>query len=293
MSTPFDVSPTVGSTDAAQQVANSQQVSTPFQQQSVNAAQSNNATQFVTQVQHQQELAALRASYEARISNLMSEKDRAINERDKAISAHANLLQEYEAYKAMNSSSLAAAVEAGQSSVNSNKALQQQVNELNGQVIRYKVLLEKPHLAAYQRFIPASGTEEDITNAVQQLEEIRNADMQRSGYPVQGTFVGNNALAGTGQGTQLQQGQQQANGNNPLGNLYQGRTNLPQSLQQGMPGSSPSMMNPNADIDPTSRIKQLFADAQASSDPGAFQKAVDQAKVLADASINQSMGRAL
>ena len=294
MSTPFDVSSSTAVPTETPAPASQQQ-----QQSPVNAAQSNTPHSFATQQQQQQpqsqsqDVAAMRAHYEARISALMSEKDRALNERDKAISAHAALLHEHEQYKAMNSTSLQAAVDAAQNSTNAGKALQQQVNELQGQVIRYKVLLEKPHLAAYQSFIPATGTEEEIVKAVQTLEEIRQKDMQQSGYPVGGTFVGNNALVAPGQQGQQQHGQGTPPATANVGALYQGRSNLPQSLQQGMPGSSPSMMNPNANVDPTTRIQQLFAEAQKSPDPDAFQKAVEQAKVLADASINQSMGRTL
>lgn len=306
MSTPFES--TSVSTDATQGQG------TPFssQQALVNGAQTtatfpSSATQQQQQQPYQQQgqqqstssslAESERANFQARINNLMSEKDRAINERDKKIGELAALQNEYTQFKEMNSGSLNSAVDAGQRLVQENKQLQAEVERLKAQVIRAHVLMQKPHLAAYQEFIPSGGTEEEINNAVTKLEQIRQADLQQNGavFPTAPSMFPsspqqqNHAQQGQAQGQVQGQVQDPAT---ILANLYQGRANLPQSLVQGqaMIGSTPGQINPNGNLNPADRIQQLFNAAKASSDPNAFEQAIEQAKVLSNAAISQQMG---
>lgn len=288
MTTPFE--PTSVSTDATQGNNAAQNAQFSSQQATVNGAQA-----FAIPSQQQQQQPSLaeseRANFQARINNLMSEKDRAINERDKKIGELAALQNEYTQYKEMNSGSLNSAVDAGQRLVEENKKLQVEVTSLKGQVIRANVLMQKPHLAAYQEFIPANASEEELNNAINKLEQIRQADLQRNGAmfpPSSQGQVGQGQQQGqVGQG---QQGQAALDPATIIGNLYQGRANLPQSLVQAQTiGSTPSQMNPNGDLSPTARIQRLFDDAKASSNPNAYQDAVAQAAVLANSMIAQQM----
>lgn len=224
---------------------------------------------------------ALIAQYESRIRNLMSEKDKAINERNQAITQLTELQQQHTTLQEQTQSSLTGAANAAQQAIDRSKSLEGEIARLQGEALRAQTLLEKPHLAPYAQFIPASSDPEAVKKAVEQLEAIRNQDLERNRALVQGA----------GQfATPPQPTPPPAAGQiNPLA-LYQNRPNMSPSFA-GMPGSTPAQMNPGAMTDPLVSIQQLFDDAKRSGDPSAFEKALEQSQLLARTSIDQQMGR--
>lgn len=255
-------SPSAAPTDAAQPtVSPSGTVTTP---------------PLVNPVQATTDVSGLMAQYEQRIARLMSEKDKAINERNQAISQLTDLQNTHTSFQAQTQSSLTQAANAAQQAIERGKQLDVQVLHLQAESLRAQTLLEKPHLAAYAQFIPMSNDPEAVKAAVAQLEQIREDDFKRT-HPL------------VAQQTSPTLPAQQ----NPF-NVYQGRPNIPFSLATGasqVPGSSPAQMNPGALTDPTAAISQLFDEARKTGDSAAFERALQQAQVLSQTAIAQQMGR--
>ncbi|SRR5579884_1433736 len=288
-------SSTGATTDGTGLVTPPSQTSTPPAVQpspSVNPAQTTPTPVTHTTVATA-DVSTLIAQYEARIRNLMSEKDKAINERNTTISQLTALQKEYDDFKAMNSASLQASVENAQSAIDAKKALEQQVAALTGETLRAQTLLEKPHLAPYAQFIPASGDPEKVRQAVEQLEQIRQQDLQRSlGLTASGNHHVSPGMPPAGQGGPPAQAVLPNGQVDPaFASLYAGRANLPTSLTAAMPGSTPAQLNPAALTDPVAEIARLFEDARRTGRQEDFDRALQQSQVLANASIAQQLGR--
>lgn len=293
---PLTSSSTGASTDGTGLVTPPQASPLPAQQMpSVNPAQTiSQPTPPSTTTVQPADVSTLIAQYEARIRNLMSEKDKAINERNTTISQLTSLQKEHDDFRAMNTASLSASVENAQAAIDAKKVLEQQVAALTGETLRAKTLLEKPHLAPYAQFIPASGDPEKVKQAVEQLEQIRASDLQRS----LGLAASNHAASASSPGTPAagNGGPTQAvlpNGqvDPAFASLYAGRANLPSSLVSAMPGSTPAQLNPAALTDPNAEIARLFDDARRTGRQEDFDRALAQAQVLANAAIAQQLGR--
>jgi hypothetical protein len=226
---------------------------------------------------------AMIANQDQRIRALMSDKDKAENARNKAITDYTNLFGEYSTFKEQTQSSITSAANAAQQSIDRQKQLEIQMAELQGNAIRANALLERPHLAAYAQFIPASSDAEKVKAALDQLEQIRQQDLVRAqaGQPYSATTPTQPGLP-----SQQQQVQNPVEPN--LLSLYAGR-NLPFAA---MPGSSPAQMSPAGTSPNTpASIQQLFDDAKNSNDPNAFEQARQQAILLANSTINKQLGR--
>ena len=256
-------SPTVAPTDGMQPtVSPSGTITTP---PLVNPAQATT------------DVSGLMAQYEQRIARLMSEKDKAINERNQAISQLTELQNAHTTFQTQTQSSLSMAASAAQQAIDRGKLLDAQVLQLQAESLRAQTLLEKPHLAPYAQFIPMSNDPEAVKAAVAQLEQIRADDFKRT-----------NPIVSQQTPSSLPSQPQ-----NPF-NVYQGRPNVPFSVATGasqVPGSSPAQMNPSAITDPTVAISQLFDEARKSGDPAAFERALQQSQVLAQTAIQQQLGR--
>lgn len=221
--------------------------------------------------------------YEQRIRNLMSEKDKAVHERNQAITSQTTLQEQLTTLQNQTQSSLTGAANAAQQAIDRGKQLESQIAQLQGEALRANTLLEKPHLAPYANFIPAINDPEKIKKTIEQLEQIRQRDLEQNraqfgGGPVQQQQQQTTTTANPGQTLQN------------VAQLYQGRQNMPMSLQQ-MPGSTPAQMNPSAYSDPTVLIQKLFDDAKKSGNPADFEKAIQEAAVLSQTAINQQLGR--
>ena len=250
--------------------------------QPVNPAQTFQQQQSSQQIA---EISALTAKYEQRLSNLMSEKDRMAHERNQAISQLTALQEEHTRLQEQTQSSLSGAANAAQQAIDRTKSLEAKIAELEGESLRARTLLEKPHLAAYAQFIPTSTDPEKVKAAVEQLEQIRRQDLERNGGYSHQQQPGQPSQPGqSGQPPLYQQQQQQ------VANLYQNRPTMP--FQFGIPGSTPAQMNPaGLSPDPTTAIQQLFDDAKKSGDPAAFEQAVRQAATLSQTAIREQLGR--
>lgn len=236
-----------------------------------------------------QDYSGVVASYEQRISRLMSEKDKALNERNQAIAQLSELQKQYTDEQSSTHQSLNNTAQAAQTAINQSRLYEAQIKSLQGELLRSKTLLAKPHLAAYEQFIPASENAEEMNKLVEQLEAIRNQDMERS--RAQQPYGNVPSLPGLPSSQQQQQlpsafpGQSQAT--NPL-NLYANRPNMAPGLNP--PGSNPAMMNPAGAGNPTDAIQQMLYEALNSGDQNKYQTALEQAKTLANAAVQQQMG---
>lgn len=226
---------------------------------------------------------ALIAQYENRIRGLMSEKDKAINERNQAISQLTDLQRTYESLQTQTQSSLTGAANAAQQAIDRASTMEQQMNVLQGEALRAQTLLERPHLAPYAQFIPAINDAEKVKAAIEQLETIRQQDIARQQQAIGQPPYGVNTNA-PGMPPPLG-----APATNWAQNVYQGRTVAPQLT--GIPGSTPAQMNPAGGTDPTVAIQQLFNDAKRSGSPEDFERAIQQAALLSQTAINQQFGR--
>jgi DNA repair exonuclease SbcCD ATPase subunit len=228
--------------------------------------------------QNSVDVSAMIAQYENRIRTLMSDKDKAINERNQAITAQAQMQQSLTEYQSQASTTLASTTTAAQQAIDENKRLGARVNALEAELQRANVVLAKPELAPYIQFIPAESDPAKLQAAVEQLEQIRMNDMARSGVR---TFPGQpSALQTTTTPTQ-----QDTN----LYALYGQRPTMAPAFQA--PASSPAMMNPAGAGDVLQNIDTMLKEAMASGDPVAFETAVKSAQLLATQDINRQLGR--
>lgn len=260
--------PTGASTDGTTTASTSPVVGT-----SVNPAQ---ATTTNTPL----DVSGMMANYEQRISRLMSDKDKALNERNQSIAAQAEMQKALTELQAQSTATVASSVDAAQRAIDENKRLAARVQMLEADQLRSQVVLQKPHLAQYIEFIPITNDPEALKAAVEKLEAIREQDITRNKQaPYTPIPQPNPALPGT-----------QSPANPSVLGLYAGRPNMAPGMQQ-LPGSSPALMNPAGAGSTLEAINQMLVDARNSGNPVDFERALEQSKLLAQQSINAQLGR--
>ena len=228
------------------------------------------------------DISAVIASYENRVRSLMSEKDKALHERNQAIAQLAELQQTYTALQEQTSTSLTQTANAAQTAITEAQKAAIRVTQLEGELQKAQLLLKHPDLAPYERYIPTAGTAEEQQKVIDDLKAIREADLAKIGAG-QTPIVANPLPVG---GTQPQP--------SAYFNLLGQRTNLPPQIMAGqvpIPGSTPASMSPTGAASTPAAIDQMLREAMASGDPGKFQEAVSRAASLANADIQTQMSR--
>lgn len=230
------------------------------------------------------------ANYEQRLRNMMSEKDKAINERNGVISQLTELQKQYTALQHQASDGLAGAANATQQAIDNGNRLQAENDTLKGELQRYKSLQKHPDLLPYLSFIPTRGTQEEQDKAIEELKAIREQDLQRVSQG-QSPYFSNPTLGATNP-AQLPPGTQPAAPlPNPLQSLYGNRPTMAPTAF-GLPGSTPASMNPAGVGTTADSINKLLKDARDSGDPAKFESALEQAKTMANAAVRQQLGQA-
>lgn len=224
------------------------------------------------------------ASYEQRLRNLMSEKDKAINERNQAITAQTDLQQQLTSLQNQTSTSLTGAAQAAQTAIDEAKQLRARVSVLEGEVLRYKMLSEHTELLPYADFVPVTTDENMMREAVQKLQTIRQQDLERSRVT---QFPGQ-------QYQQLPPTTPTTPGTTPatpnVYGLYQQRPTMAPTMPN-IPPSSPAQMHPAGAGNSVDSIDQMLREARQSGDPSAFEQAIQRASLLARQSIDAQLGR--
>ncbi len=247
--------------------------------------------------QQQTDVSGLIANYENRLRDLMSKHDKMLNERNASINAQAQMQQQLTQLQESATTGLSSAVDNAQRAINENTQLRAQVQALQADLVRFRVLAETPDLLPYTNYIPA-GDEAAVREHVKTFQTMREQDLARfrpvgqggyapSAFPgvpaiPQFTPAGTPALPAM---QQVQPGQQQPN----IMNLYQNRPTMAPPYQQ-VPGSQPALMNPNGGMSASDSINTMLREAREKG-PDAFNAALEQAKVLAVSDINQQIGR--
>lgn len=238
------------------------------------------------------------ANYESRIRTLQSERDKAVHERNQAIAAQAEMQAQLTSLQNQASTSITQAVGSAQSAIDQNKQLGARVQLLEGELMRAKIVLQKPHLADYVDFIPKTGNEQEVNEAIAKLEAINQQNAQRfqaqsQQLPPQNT--GTLPLYPPGMApaniapVQFPQGQQQNQPN--LANIYGQHQNMAPAFASGaIPGSSPAMMNPAGAASTADSINQMLTEARNSGNAETFERVLGQVTLLANNSIQQSLG---
>ena len=225
------------------------------------------------------DVSGMMANYEQRLSRLMSDKDKALNERNQSIAAQADMQRQLTELQAQSTATVATSVDAAQRAIDENKRLATRVQMLEADQLRSQVVLQKPHLAQYIEFIPVTNDPEVLKAAVEKLEAIREQDIAHNRQaPYTPIPQPNPALPGT-----------QPPANPSVLGLYAGRPNMAPGMQ--LPGSSPALMNPAGAGSTLQAIDQMLIDARNSGDPVKFEQALEQSKLLAQQSINAQIGR--
>ena len=234
------------------------------------------------------------ASYEARLRNLMSQKDTALNERNQSIEQQANLQRLYTELQTSAQNGLQSSTSAAQQAIDEANRLRARSAELEGQLLRAQVLQEHPELIPYGDYIPVSSDPEKIKESVTRLQQIRERDIQAArGLPFQQQA---NGQPGAANGLPYTP-PANAPGSPPVPTpqqvaaLYAGRSSLSPTMMQQIPASSPAYMNPMGAGQQLDAISKLLTDARESGDPVRFEAAVKQAAAMADAQVAQQMGR--
>jgi hypothetical protein len=242
------------------------------------------------QLMNQIDVSGLIANYEVRLRNLQSERDKAVNERNQAISAQAQMQQQLTDLQTSAATNISSAVGSAQTAIDENSRLRAQVQSLNAQLLRANTVLKKPHLAEYVDFLPTNGDEAAMTEAVAKLEQIRQSDLDRNraqapayaGFPTPTPSTQLPPVPGVpplpGQNTPAAQ--------QNLYNLYNQRP----TMAPGIPSSSPAMMNPAGAATTTDAINQMLTEARNSGDEAKFNQAMQQAVLLANNLVQQQMG---
>ncbi len=240
--------------------------------QGVNTAQTNPTP---SSSPHPQSLdtSGLIASYEQRISRLMSEKDKMAHERNQAIAQLSTLQVDHTSLQEQTQGSLTAAANAAQQAIDHAKRLETELVSERARNAKLTALMQRPHLAPYADLIPAKSDEAELKAVLDQLEQIRQQDLDRhrSASP---------APAGQPQATEQTP-------NQILQSLYGNRANMhPNAFgQPAIPASSPAMMNPNATQDASQSIQALFDDARRTGTKEAFDQALAKANLLAQSAL--------
>lgn len=239
------------------------------------------------------------ANYESRIRTLQSERDKAVHERNQAIAAQAEMQAQLTSLQNQASTSITQAVGSAQSAIDQNKSLSARVQLLEGELMRAKIVLQKPHLADYVDFIPKSGNEQEVNEAIAKLEAINQQNAQR--YQAQSQQLpqqqtGTLPLYPPGMAptnlTPVQMGQQNMSQGQPnLANIYGQHQNMAPAFASGaIPGSSPAMMNPAGAASTADSINQMLTEARNSGNAETFERVLGQVTLLANNSIQQSLG---
>lgn len=211
---------------------------------------------------------ALIAQYEQRVNRLMSEKDKAINERNQAISQLTENQQQLTSLQDQTSGSLTAAANSAQQAIDRAKQLEQELLLARAENTKLTALMQRPHLAPYANLIPSHGNAEDIGKALDQLEQIRQQDLDR--YAKQNPTTTPAPTLPT----------QPMTPQSPLQALYGNRANMNPALFQQtptIPGSSPAAMNPAISDNPTAAVESFFIEARRIGTHAAFEDAVQKA----------------
>jgi chromosome segregation ATPase len=222
------------------------------------------------------QLEAQCVQYESRLRNLMSEKDKAINERNQAITQYTEMERKYNELHEQTQSSLTAASNSAQQAIDRAKQLERDMQQQQAKNAKLAALMQRPHLAPYESLIPEQADEEKLKAVLDQLEQVRQADIERNAprQPAPLTPL-----------QQVQQQQQQVS--STLQSLYGNRANINPAFltqQPPIPASSPAQMNPAASSqDIVSAINQLYAEARAKGTQEAFEDATRRAALLANA----------
>ena len=83
---------------------------------------------------------AMQQQYEKRVRDLMSEKDKALNERNQSIASQAELQRQYTELQASASTGLQTSTQAAQTLLDQNRQLTAQNTALQGQIMRANAL---------------------------------------------------------------------------------------------------------------------------------------------------------
>jgi hypothetical protein len=239
----------------------------------------------------QADVQALTTNWQQRISDLQSMADKRLDERNKAIAAQAQLQQQVTALQEQSSTSLAAAADAAQNAINIANQLKAQVAQLESELRRYKALETHPDLPAqYRKFLPTSGTDEELQAAIAELKAIRDQDLAKAQAGQQPLFTNPAQAPGMQQqvpGTPMQQQP------NMLQALYGNRPNM-NPLLMGMqnptlvPGSTPAAMSPAGGGTTTQAISQMLREAM--DDPAKYEEAVKRASMMVPQAIQEQLG---
>jgi hypothetical protein len=223
------------------------------------------------------------AQWEKRHRDLMSEKDRMANDRDKAIAAQVKMQEEHTALKEQSSNALTGAAQTTQSAIDQAKILADKIAQLEAENVRNRVLLENPDLAPYAALIPPSSDEAKVRETVANLKKINEEQFKRlASQPVQ-------------QQQQLPAGGQPPQQVADIMSLYAGRPGmnpmLPGMPLAQLPGSTPAAMAPAGSVeDQNKAIDEILTEAKKSGDPQKFAAALEEAKSRAKALVNSVTG---
>jgi len=241
------------------------------------------------------DVSALLANQEQRVRDLMSQKDRAINERNQVISQYTALQNQYAELQQQSSTALAAAADTNHQAITQVQQLQAENAQLKGHLQRSQALEQHPELLPYKEFVPVTGTPEEQLAAITKLQEIRQQDMQRISSQQQPFFQQSFATPGI----------PGASGQTPVPipapspdmsslatfqALYGHRSTIP-PFMASQPGSTPATMSPAGAASTVDSIDQMMKEAMATGDSVAFEKARQQAIQLANQTVNQQLGR--
>jgi hypothetical protein len=216
---------------------------------------------------------ALIANYEQRLRSLMSDKDKAINERNQAISQLTTNQEHLTTLQEQTSGSLTAAANSAQQAIDRAKQMELELAQARAENIKLTHLMQRPHLAPYANLIPSTGTAEEIKLVLDQLETIRQQDLDR--FATQHPQTPSTVPAS-----------QPMSPVSPLQALYGNRANMnPALFQQNpqIPASSPAAMNPAITDNPVAAVEALFAEARRLGTTAAFEDAMTKAKAFANA----------
>ena len=237
---------------------------TPATQMGVNPAPATSTTDQILNT------SALIAQYEQRIRMLMSDKDKALHERNQAISQLTELQSQHTGFQEQTQGSLTAAANAAQQAIDRAKSLEQQLLGEQAKNIKLAALMQRPHLAPYADLIPAQADAAALSAALDQLEQIRQHDLDHYSRTTPAQLLPPPA-------------QQVSSTPSVLQNLYGNRANMNPALFQAqpIPGSSPAHMNPQLSTTPVQGVEAIFAEAKKIGTTAAFEEAVLKAAAFA------------
>lgn len=209
------------------------------------------------------------ASYEQRLNSLMSQKDKAVNERNIAISQLTENQKSLTDLQGQTQGSITAAANAAQQAIERAKQLEVELIQAKSLIVKYSALLKRPHLAAYDQLIPLEADETKMNAALDQLEGIRLRDLEQ--YAKQNPTAP--AVPPVPQTPQ-----------DILQSLYGQRANMNPAIFQNqtpIPSSSPATMSPAGGISTTQTVQSFFDEAKRIGTKQAFDDAVQKAALFA------------